>query len=526
MSRPAIRPTAQPSLAQPPLPQSASTLPPNRPPAYAALEARFHRLSALGQAAAMLQWDMAAMMPPGGAEARAEQMAQLKLVCHEILADPALAELLAEAEAAAESLDPWQRANLHEMRRQWVHATALEPRLVEALSRAASRTEQLWREARPAADFARVASALTELLVLGREAAAAKAAKLGTGLYAALLDEYEPGGSPAEIDALFHDLAEFLPALRERALAAQARRPAPVAAQGPFPAPQQKALGERLMKTLGFDFEHGRLDTSLHPFCGGTPDDVRITTRYDESDFASALMGVLHETGHALYERGLPAQWRYQPVGQARGMGLHESQSLLIEMQACRSRQFLTYLSPLLAEAFGHDDPAFAPDNLVALYWRVRPGFIRVDADEVTYPSHVILRYRLERAMIEGRLEIADLPAAWNEGMVELLGIRPPSDREGCLQDIHWYDGAFGYFPTYTLGAMTAAQLFDAACRAVPEIPARIGEGDFAPLLQWLRKNVHGLGSSRSSREILVTATGRPLDASVFKRHLERRYLG
>jgi carboxypeptidase Taq len=493
---------------------------------YKALEARFHRLAALNEAAGMLHWDMAAMMPPGGAEARAEQLAQLRLVCHEILADPAMGGLLGEAESRREELDPWADANLHEMRRQWIHATALEPRLVEALSRAASRCEGIWREARPAADFAKVAPALGDLLALVREAAAAKAARLGCGLYEALLDEFEPSGKTETIDHLFDDLAKFLPDLREKALAAQARRPAPLIAKGPFPAAQQKALGERLMGTIGFEFDHGRLDTSLHPFCGGTPDDVRITTRYDESDFASALMGVLHETGHALYERGLPAAWRYQPVGQARGMGLHESQSLLMEMQACRSRPFLTYLAPLLAEAFGHDDPAFTAENLLALYWRVQPGFIRVEADEVTYPSHVILRYRLERAMIEGRMEVGDLPSAWNEGMEDLLGIRPPSDREGCLQDIHWYDGAFGYFPTYTLGAMNAAQLFDATGRADPEIPARIGHGDFKPLLAWLRANVHGLGSSVTASEILIKATGRPLDAGVFKRHLERRYLG
>jgi carboxypeptidase Taq len=492
---------------------------------YKLLEGRFHRLAALNEAAGMLHWDMAAMMPPGGAETRAEQLAQLRLVCHEILADPAMAGLLGEAESRREELDPWAASNLHEMRRQWIHATALEPRLVEALSRASSRCEGIWREARPASDFAKVAPALGELLALVREAAAAKAARLGGGLYEALLDEYEPGGKTASIDAVFDDLAGFLPELRAKALEAQTRRPAPLAAKGPFPTARQKALGERLMATVGFDFDHGRLDTSLHPFCGGTPDDVRITTRYDESDFASALMGVLHETGHALYERGLPQPWRYQPVGQARGMGIHESQSLLMEMQACRSKPFLAHLAPLLAEAFGHDDPAFTAANLLALYWRVKPGFIRVDADEVTYPSHVILRYRLERALIEGRMEIADLPAAWNEGMESLLGIRPPSDREGCLQDIHWYDGAFGYFPTYTLGAMTAAQLFDAAGRADPEIPARLGHGDFKPLLGWLRTHVHGLASSLPASEILTRATGRPLDAGVFKRHLERRYL-
>jgi len=494
--------------------------------AYRRLEARFHRLGALGGAVAVLNWDWATVMPSGGVEARTEQVAQLRLIEHEILAAAATGEHLDEAEEAAAELEPWQRANLGEMRRLYVHATALEPRLVEALSRAASKCEHRWRKARPEADFALVLPALSELVGLVREAAAAKAAQLGVSPYEALLDEFEPGGRTAEIDRLFAELAGFLPALRERALARQAKLPRPILPKGPFPVAAQKALGQSLMAALGFEFDHGRLDESLHPFSGGVPEDVRITTRYDEADFAKALMGVLHETGHALYSRGLPAQWRYQPVGQARGMTVHESQSLLMEMQACRSDEFLRFLAPKLDAAFGPHDGLFEPANLARLYRRVEPGFIRVDADEVCYPSHVILRYRLERAVIEGRLALADLPDAWNEGMVELLGIRPPSDREGCLQDIHWYDGAWGYFPTYTLGAMAAAQLFDAARGALPEIPEAIGRGDFRPLLGWLRANVHSLASSASSAEIIRRATGKSLDAAVFKAHLERRYLG
>jgi carboxypeptidase Taq len=280
-----------------------------------------------------------------------------------------------------------------------------------------------------------------------------------------------------------------------------------------------------VMRVLGFEFEHGRLDVSLHPFCGGVPDDVRITTRYNEDDFTQAMMAVIHETGHALYERGLPPDWRHQPVGQARGMSVHESQSLLMEMQASRSRPFISFVAPLARETFGGDGWAWEEDNLYRLYTRVKPDFIRVDADEVTYPAHVILRYRLERALIAGDMTVDDLPAAWNAGLKQLLGIVPPSDREGCLQDIHWYDGAWAYFPTYTLGAMTAAQLFDAACRARPEIPNAIGQGDFTPLLAWLRTHVHGHGSRLSSGELLTRATGRPLDPAVFKRHLETRYL-
>ena len=496
----------------------------NRPPAYAEFERRFHRWSALKDGRAVLDWDTAVMMPDGGAEARAEQMAALDVVCHGILADPSLAELLARAADSATDLDPWQQANLQEMRRLWIHATALAPDLVEALAKAVGRCETVWRKARPAADFALVRPELETLLGLVRQAAAAKAEKLGCSSYEALIDEFEPGMRVAEIDRLFAGLS-FLPALREAALAKQAKRPAPIREPGPFPLAAQQALGRKLMGIVGFDFHHGRFDVSLHPFCGGVQDDVRITTRYREDDFVPALMGTLHETGHAMYERGRPAAWHYQPVGYARGMALHESQSLLIEMQVCRSREFLGFLSPLLHEAFGGDPAAWSPENLQRLYARVEPGFIRVDADEVCYPSHVILRYRLEKALIAGDLDLADLPGAWNGGMKELLGIVPPDDRLGCLQDIHWFVGAWGYFPTYTLGAMTAAQLYDAAKRAMPEIPAAVAGGDFKPLMGWLSEHVHGQGSRWSSVELVTRASGKPLDPAIFQAHLERRYL-
>lgn len=493
--------------------------------AYASLEQRFHRLYALRNAVGMLQWDWAAMMPSGGAEARAEQVAAIKVVCHDVIAAPDLGDLLDRAEADRGQLDDTQRANLAEMRRQWVHEAHLPARLVEALSKACSACEHEWRQARPANDFARVLPKLREVLGLVREAGAIKASALGCGVYDALLDEFEPGGRAADIEPIFDHLARVLPPLRARVLAHQAALPPPIRPAGPFPVEQQKALSLAVMRTMGFDFAHGRLDTSTHPFCGGVPDDVRITTRYDEADFVKALMGVVHETGHAQYERGLPARWRYQPVGQARGMSVHESQSLLMEMQAGRSRAFLAYLAPLARLHLGGSGPAWEADNLYRLYTEVRPGLIRVDADELHYPSHVILRFRLERALVEGRMDLADLPAAWKDGMAELVGIAPTDDRDGCLQDIHWFDGAWGYFPTYTLGALTAAQLFDAARRDVPDLLDAIGRGDFAPLLTWLRTHVHAHGSALSTRDLVLRATGAPLDPSIFERHLETRYL-
>ena len=493
--------------------------------AYETLETRFRRLGTLEEATAILTWDTATLMPSSAAPARAEQVAALRVIGHEILTAPELGELL-EAAAAEPGLDLWQRANLREMKRQWLHATAVPPRLVEALTKACSASEMVWRKARPAGDFAAVRPYVQHVLDLTREVAAAKADRLGKSPYEALLDAYEPDGSTAEIDFLFDDLALMLPGLIEDALERQASSPPPIAPAGPFPVEAQRRLAVTLMTRLGFDFDHGRLDQSLHPFCGGTPEDVRITTRYDESDFTRALMGVLHETGHALYERGLPASWRRQPVGAARGMSLHESQSLLIEMQACRSREFLEFAAPLLRAAFDGAGPAWDAGNLYRLYTRVERSLIRVDADEVTYPAHVILRYRLERAMIAGELTLGDLPAGWSEGMKDLIGIAPASDREGCLQDIHWYDGAWGYFPTYTLGAMTAAQLFAAARRADPVILPGIARGDFAPLLAWLRANVHGKGSLLATAELVREATGAPLDARIYEDHLRRRYLG
>ena len=492
--------------------------------AYAALSAHFSRLSALSNAIGTLHWDHAAVMPKGAAEKRGESLALLNVLRHDMLTDARVGDWLHEAEAD-NGLGAWERANLREIRRVWTVETAIPADLVAASTRATSACEMAWRDARAASDFKGLLPRLQEVLELQREIGRAKGEKLGLSPYDALLNDYEPGGRSSAIDALFDDLADFLPGFTEEAMAAQARRPALPPLEGPFPVETQKALGLKMMAALGFDFDRGRLDVSTHPFCGGSDDDVRITTRYDEADFTSSLMGVLHETGHALYEQGRPRAFMGQPVGEARGMSVHESQSLLIEMQACRSREFLAYAAPVMREAFGGAGPAWEADAMWRRYTRVAPGFIRVDADEVTYPAHVILRYRLEKALIADAMPLSELPAAWAEGMRALLGITPPDDRRGCLQDVHWPSGGWGYFPTYTLGAMTAAQLFDAAVRADADIPAGIARGDFKPLLGWLRANVHGKGSRLSTDELLTEATGRPLDATVFKAHLARRYL-
>ena len=493
--------------------------------AYRTLESRFRRVTVLQNVDELLYWDTSVMMPKGAAPSRADQAALLRVLQHEWLTAPDLPELLASAEAQQAALDRWQRANLREMRREWVHASAVPQDLVEALSRATSAGEARWREARPKSDFEAVRPYLEEVLRLVRESAQAKGERLGCSAYDALLDEHEPGRRSADVAPLFEELAEFLPPLLERIVEAQRSEPAPLPLEGPFPLELQEALGRRLMTQLGFDFDHGRLDVSAHPFCGGTPDDVRITTRYSTADFAESLMATLHETGHGLYQRGLPAQWRSQPVGAPRGAAIHESQSLLIEMQACRSRGFIEFLAPLLRETFGGQGPAWDAANLVKRYTRAEPTLIRVTADEVTYPAHVVLRYRLERAMVDGDLTVSELPGAWAEGMKELLRLDPPDHAQGCLQDVHWFVGAWGYFPSYTLGAITAAQLFRSALRDDGAIAPAIAEGDFRPLLGWLGSKIHSWGSFYEADELTVEATGSPLELDHFKTHLTARYL-
>ncbi len=504
---------------------------------YQKLEKKFDRLLTLRDAEMMLHWDASTMMPSGGTAARSEQIAALKTVQHEILSAAETADDL-DAASAENGLDQWQTANLREMRHIWTHANALDDGLVTALSKASMACETTWRTARPESDFDGILTQLDEVLRLVRESAQAKAGVLDCSPYDALLDEFTPGLRAADIDKVFGVLEEFLPEFLFHVLDHQKTKPKPNLPLGPFPSNNQRVLGIKLMETLGFDFNQGRLDVSLHPFSGGTPDDLRITTRYDETDFTTGLMGILHETGHALYDMGLPKKWRCQPVGEPRGMDIHESQSLLIEMQACRSREFIDYVTPLMREAFlaptlmetfdchgPEDDPHWNADNIYCHYINVRPGLIRVDADEVTYPAHIILRTKLERALIADDLSLRELPLAWSDGMWELLGLRPNDHSDGCLQDIHWFDGAWGYFPSYTLGAITAAQLFDAALKSDSSILPAIGEGNFKPLYEWLGKNIHQHGSLYETPELIEKATGTCLDPQIFIRHLKQRYL-
>src|SRR5579859_2524673 len=492
--------------------------------AYDRLAARFARIATLGEASSVLNWDAATMMPPGGGAARGDQLAVLAGMSHALLVANEVGDDLAEAEQAGEN-DPWRAANLRLMRHAYIRATAMPVDLVEAQARANSACEKVWREARRQSNFAMVRPHLEEVVRLVREAAAALAPALGLSAYDALADGYQRGMRAAKVAPVFASYEAFLATALPRAEELQASRPAPVRPHGPFPITRQEALCRELSERLGLDFAHARLDRSAHPFSGGTVTDVRITSRYDDGDFTQAVLAVVHETGHALYERGLPTKWSRQPVGEAAGMAAHESQSLIVEMQACRSDAFLTFLGPLLHAAFDGDPGPYQAENLARLWRRVERSYIRVDADEMTYPAHVILRFRLEQALIDGALAVADLPGAWNEAFQRLLGMTPPDDARGCLQDIHWYDGALGYFPSYTLGAMAAAQLMAAARRAVPSLDASLARGDLSPLLHWLRANVHGKGSLLEFNPLLQAATGEPLNPAYFQQHLTARYL-
>ena len=492
-------------------------------PAYADLAQRHLRMHRLGHLQSIVSWDQAANMPPKGNEARAAALAEMGALLHDLATAPELAALLQRAEG--EPLGDFERASLREMQRAWRASNALPTALVERLSLASSRCEHAWRSQRPANDWAGHAPLLKEVLGLVREQARRLADATGLAPYDALLDQYEPGMRSAEVERVFADLKTWLPGLIRDVQARQARETL-IEPQGPFAVEKQRALGRAAMQLLGFDFEAGRLDESTHPFCGGVPEDVRMTTRYSESDALPALMGVVHETGHGRYEQNLPRDWLGLPVAQARSMGLHESQSLSFEMQLGSHPGFAHLLAPLLQQHLGQQ-PAFLPDNLVKLLTRVKPGYIRVEADEVTYPAHVILRFEIERQLIEGGMEVEDIPAAWNAQMLGLLGLPTEGNfSDGCMQDVHWPSGLFGYFPCYTLGAMYAAQFFAAMRRETPELDARIARGELAVVFDWLKERVWSQGSRWETPELVRRASGETLNPAHFQAHLRARYLG
>ncbi|OEE65927.1 peptidase M32 [Enterovibrio norvegicus FF-33] len=488
------------------------------------IEKQFQKLSSYSHLAAICGWDQATMMPDGGNDARSKAMSDLAVLCHETLTDSRMGEWITTAESDT-SLTNEQRTNLREIKRAWTQATQLPSELVEKKSLLGSKCEHEWRSQRGKNDWPGFAENLKKVVEASREEANTRATQTGVRPYDAMLDLYEPGMTTEKLDILFGDLKSWLPNLIQKVLEKQ-KSTVITEPKGPFDTDKQAALGKQMMEILGFNFNHGRLDVSVHPFCGGVPSDVRITTRYDEQDFTSAIMGVVHETGHARYEQSLPKSYAGFPAGEARSMGIHESQSLFFEMQLGRHPFFVDHLATLSAEAFDkQDDAAFGRENINALYQRVRPGYIRVDADEVTYPAHVILRFEIERDLIEGKIEVDDIPALWNQKMQEYLGLSTDGEyTNGCMQDIHWTDGSFGYFPSYTLGAMYAAQ-FMHAMRKTVDVDACLKNLDLAPVSTWLEENIWSKGSTLSTDELVIQATGEPLNPEYFKQHLIARYL-
>jgi carboxypeptidase Taq len=491
---------------------------------YQQLEEEFRRLHAFRGALALLRWDSAVMMPRGSADVRGDQLAALETECHSILSSPKVSRLIDRAQANAQGLEDWQIANLREMRRQRDHAIAMPNSLVSRLAKASARAEVHWAEARRTNDYAGYAPHLAEVVSLIRDRAALLGQHLGLEPYDALVDEFSPGVRTADIDELFKLLARRLPTLVRDAIELQAAHPS-LPLVGKFSPAKQRALCVDVMKAVGFPFDRGRFDESDHPFTTGIAGDIRITTQLDPSDAFTGLLGALHETGHAMYELGLPKEWADQPVGHNRGMALEQSQSLLLEMLVGRSRPFLTYLRPLLEKHLGVSGPEWEVENLYRHLTRVQRSLVRVDADELTYPAHIVLRYDLEKKLLSGDLKVADLPEAWNEAAQSRLGIKPANDVQGCLQDVHWAVGQFGYFPAYSLGALIAVQLWEKLRSDRDDIDAEIAAGNFTGLWAWLRENVHGVGARLTIQDLLKDTTGRPLSAAPALRYLESKYL-
>lgn len=490
---------------------------------YQQLLDRFKRMDRFAHLSAIVGWDQAAMMPDGGAEPRAEAIAELEALRHELMVDPANQELLRQAEQM--NLRPQDRASLREIKADLTMATALPEELVRRKSELGSRCEHAWRSQRQANDWQGFLKNFEPVVEASREEAQRLSQKLGVAPYDALMERFEPGIGSAAVERLFGSIASWLPGVIQEVQSKQRAEADPIQPEGPFDIEKQRQLGRKAMELLGFDFNRGRLDVSAHPFCGGVPSDVRITTHYNPQDCLSALMGVVHETGHALYEQGLPQEWAGLPVGRARSMAAHESQSLLFEMQVGAHPGFIKRAGGWLAEAFGAQR-AFEPDNLIRLVTRVEPGLIRIQADEVTYPAHVALRFEIEKALIEGAIEAKDIPTIWDARMMTLLGVDTRGNyKDGPMQDIHWTDGSFGYFPSYTMGALLAAQLMRSMRQSLP-VDDLIEAGDFAPIRGWLADRVWSKASLLSTSELIKSATGSELSDLAFKEHIRSRYLG
>lgn len=498
------------------------------PESYELLKKHFAEVCNIQNAMGILYKDQDTAMPDGSASDRAQQMVTLSAVAHRMMNDANLLTWLADAESNKTSLSSEDQRNLSLMR-DAIEDSAKPEHLAEEMARLETEGDRLHTKLRSTGDWDKIKHAYEKAFDVMKEVGEDKMNRRGfASVYEALLDTFSPGMKADHVKRELGKMEQALPALIQEATKKQNQETPPIPLQGSFPKEQQAELCHRIVTAMGFDFSRGRFDViDGHPSSGGTSDDTRFTTDCDENDFLLAVYSTIHETGHALYDQNQPVAWRYQPAGAHLGMAVHESQSRIMEVQAAMTPEFFEYLEREARDVFGRpNDPALAAENLRKLKHKVDPSFIRVMADEMTYPAHVILRHKLENALLDGTITIDDLPQAWNDGMQTLLGITPPDHAKGCMQDIHWPTGGIGYFPAYTLGDMGAAQLFNKACQDRPEIRTELKTGNFTPLHEWLHDNIHSKGALLTPDELFIEATGEPLNADYYLEHLSQRYLG
>lgn len=479
----------------------------------------------LGSCSHVLSWDEQTHMPSGGAEHRANQLGLLAGLSHERRTSPRIGELLQELTAKGLSDDPAddQSVIIREAQRTYDRATKLPRVLVEELSRTTSLSQQHWVTARRESNFQKFLPWLSKLVQLKREEAAAIGSTTGVA-YDALLDEFEPGMTAAQLQQAFGPLRDALVPLVAAIQGSSRRAPLEII-ERTYPKQGQRQLAELAAHKIGFDFTCGRLDESAHPFCSGIgPGDCRLTTRYQERHFNSAFFGVLHEAGHGIYEQGVPGAAFGTALGQTCSLGIHESQSRLWENLIGRSREFWLHFYPQAQEFFPEALSQVSPDDFYFAINDVRPSFIRVEADEVTYNLHIMLRFELEQQLLSGALDPADVPTAWNEAFQRYFSLTPANDAQGCLQDIHWSAGLMGYFPTYALGNMFASQFLEAAANDIPNLKEQIASGEFADLKNWLNVNIHQHGKRYSAPELVKVVTGKPLSHDPLVRHLQSKF--
>jgi carboxypeptidase Taq len=493
----------------------------NSQQAYDELVQRSRERWTIGSIRGLVSWDQQVNMPPKGVAHRAEMLSYLAQELHRKTTNPRVGELLAEA--AQGQWTPAQAANLREWRRDYDQATKIPEDLVRRRAELTAKANAVWQEARAGNAFPLFAPYLGELVSLSREIAD----HLGwqAERYDALLDQYEPDLTTAQCETFFDGLRKAVVPLLERIMAAPVQADRGLFRDAAFPVAGQRDLGISITRALGFDYGAGRLDVSTHPFTNGfCIGDVRLTTRYDAQQPFQSLMGTIHEAGHGMYDQGLAPEHEGTPLGDAVSLGIHESQSRFFENNIGRSQAFWLYWFPRFRQTFLGLVDHIGFDDLYLLLNDVRPTLIRVEADEVTYNLHIMARFELERDLFRGDLQPADLPAAWNARYRTYLGITPPTDREGVLQDIHWSWAYFGYFPTYALGTVYAAQLEAALRRDVPDLDAQMIAGDFSAPLRWMRDHVHRLGMRYRPADLIEHATGKPPSIADYLSYLTRKY--